>query len=85
MVDFNILAGRAEGGISNNGLEYEVFRKLMRGYEDQGFHLFCDKFYSSVTLVRHLYERGILYTGTILETRFPSTFKRRDRVVKKET
>ena len=41
----------------------------MLDYEGQEYHLSCDNFCSSVTLVRHLYERGILYTGTILETR----------------
>ena len=77
VVDFNIYAGRAEGGISQHGLAYDVVRKLMLDYEGQGYHLFCDNFYSSVTLARHLYERGILYTGTILETRrdFPASMK----------
>ena len=77
VVDFNIYAGRAEGGMSNHGLGYDVVRKLMRDYENQGYHLFCDNFYSSVTLAHHLYERGILYTGTILETRrdFPASLK----------
>ena len=77
VVDFNIYAGRADSGISNHGLGYDVIRKLMQGYENQGYHLFCDNFYSSVTLAHHLYERGILYTGTILETRrdFPASLK----------
>ena len=69
VVDFNIYAGRAEGGISQHGLGYDVVCKLMQEYEGQGYHLFCDNFYSSLTLVRHLYEGRILYTGTILETR----------------
>ena len=39
--------------------------------------IFFFNFYSSVTLARHLYERGILYTGTIIETRrdFPPSLK----------
>ena len=69
VVDFKIYAGRAEGGISQYGLGYDVVRKLMLDYEGQGYHLFFYNFYSSVTLARHLYERGILYTGTIIETR----------------
>ena len=77
MVDFNIYAGKAEGGVIQYGLGYDVVRKLMLDYEGQGYHLFSDNFYSSVTLARHLYERGILYTGTILETRrdFPASLK----------
>ncbi|XP_015769863.1 PREDICTED: piggyBac transposable element-derived protein 4-like [Acropora digitifera] len=77
VVDFNIYAGKAEGGISQYGLGYDVVRKLMLDYEGQGYHLFCDNFYSSITLAHHLYERGILYTGTILETRrdFPASLK----------
>ena len=60
VVYFNIYAGRAEGGISQYGLGYDVVRNLMLDYEGQGYHLFCDNFYSSVTLARHLYEREIL-------------------------
>lgn len=55
VVDFNIYAGKAEGGISQYGLGYDVVRKLMLDYEGQGYHLFCDNFYSSITLARHLY------------------------------
>ena len=69
VVNFNIYAGRADGTISQHGLGYDVVHKLMLDYEGQEYHLSCDNFCSSVTLVRHLYERGILYTGTILETR----------------
>ena len=69
VVDFNIYAGRAEGGISQYSLGYDVVRKLMLDYEGQGYHLFCYNFYSSVTLALHLYEREIPYTGTIIETR----------------
>ena len=49
----------------------------MLDYEGQEYHLSCDNFCSSVTLVRHLYERGILYTGTIIETRrdLPASLK----------
>ena len=69
VVNFNIYAGKAEGTISQHGLGYDVDHKLMLDYEGQEYHLSCDNFCSSVTLVRHLYEKGILYTGTILETR----------------
>ena len=77
VVDFNIYAGRAKGGISQYGLGYDVVHKLMLDYEGQGYHLFCYNFYSSVTLALHLYEREILYTGTIIETRrdFPASLK----------
>ena len=77
VVDFNIYAGKTEEGISQHGLGYDVVRKLMQDYEGQGYHLFCDNFYSSLTLAPHLYERGILYTGTILETRrdFPASLE----------
>ena len=77
VIDFNIYAGKTEQSISQHGLAYDVVRKLMQDYEGKGYHLFCDNFYSSLTLVRDLYERGILYTGTILETRrdFPASLK----------
>lgn len=58
----------------------------MLDYEGQGYHLFCDNFNSSVTLPCQFYRRGILYTGTILETRqdFPSRFKDSKECAKKE-
>ena len=40
VVNFIIYAGRAEGGISQYGLGYDVVRKLMVDYEGQGYHLF---------------------------------------------
>ena len=40
VVDFKIYAERAEGGISQYGLGYDVVRKLMLDYEGQGYHLF---------------------------------------------
>ena len=42
-----------------------------------GIIFFFYNFYSSGTLACHLYERGILYTGTIIETRrdFPASLK----------
>ena len=78
VVDFNIYSGKAAGReISAHGLGYDVVRKLMGDYENQGYHLYVDSFYTSMTLAKHLFEQGILFTGTILENRkdFPASLK----------
>ena len=78
VVDFNIYSGKAAGReISAHGLGYDVVRKLMRDYENQGYHLYVDNFYTSMTLAKHLFQQGILFTGTILENRkdFPASLK----------
>ena len=58
----------------------------MDGLFHQGFHLFCDNFYSSPTLFNDLFEKGCFATGTVKENRvgFPSQFgnklpKKRER------
>ena len=42
---------------------------LMQNYLDQGYHLFIDNFYTSVTIAKHLFDRGTLVTGTIIDSR----------------
>ena len=78
VVDFNIYTGKEPGReISTHGLGYDVVRKLMGDYENQGYRLYVDNFYSSMTLAKHLFEQGIFFTGTILENRkdFPASLK----------
>ena len=78
VVDFNIYAGKAAGReISVHGLGYDVVRKLMGDYESQGYHLYVDNFYTSMTLAKHLFQQRTLFTGTILENRkdFPASLK----------
>ena len=76
--DFNIYIGREAGRqISEYGLGYDVVMKLMQNYLNQGYHLFIDNFYTSVTVAKHLFQHGVLTTGTILDTRrdFPANLK----------
>jgi len=78
VVDFNIYSGKAAGReISAHGLGYDVVRKLMGDYKNQGYHLFVDNFYTSMTLAKHLFQQRTLFTGTILENRkdFPASLK----------
>jgi len=77
-IDFNIYIGRAAGrDISEYGLGYDVVMCLMEPYFNQGYHLYVDNFYTSVPLMKHLFEKGVPATGTILETRrsFPANLK----------
>ena len=68
-VDFNIYSGRAAGQtIGEHGLGYDVVMRLMAPYFEKGHHLFVDNFYS-LTLFKHLYDQGVVATGTILPSR----------------
>ena len=51
--------------------------KLMNPFFNQGYHLYVDNFYTSVTLFKDLFARGVGATGTIVETRrdFPVNLK----------
>ena len=51
---------------------------LMQNYLDQGYHLFVDNFYMSMTLVKDLFHRGTLLTDTILDSRrdFPASLQK---------
>ena len=76
--DFNIYIGKQAGReISKHGLGYDVVMTLMHNYLDQGYHLFIDNFYTSVTLAKHLFDRGTLVTGTIIDSRrdLPASLK----------
>ena len=69
-VDFNIYIGRAAGqSIGEHGLGYDVVMLLMAPYLGKGYHLFVDNFYSTLTLFKHLYDQGVVATGTILPSR----------------
>ena len=77
-VDFNVYIGKAAGRqVSANGLGYDVVMKLMAPLFNQGYHLYVDNFYTSLTLFKDLFARGVPATGTALETRrdFPVNLK----------
>lgn len=77
-IDYDIYIGRAAGrDVSEHGLSYDVVMKLMQPYLNQGYHLFVDNFYTSVTLFKTLFTQGTPATGTIMETRrdFPAVLK----------
>ena len=59
-VDFNIYIGRAAGQtIGEHGLGYDVVMRLMAPYFGKGYHLFEDNFYSTLTLLKHLYDQNL--------------------------
>ena len=77
-IDFNVYIGKVAGQeVSANGLGYDVIMKLMNPYFHQGYHLYVDNFYTSVTLFKDLFAMGVGATGTIRENRrdFPENFK----------
>ena len=77
--DCNVYIGKEAGReVSRNGLGYDVVMTLLQNYLDQGYHLFVDNFYTSMTLAKDLFHRGTLLTGTILDSRrdFPASLKK---------
>lgn len=54
---------------TTHGLGYDVVMGLMDGLFTQGYHLFCDNFYSSPKLCSDLFEKGCFLTGTIRKNR----------------
>ncbi|XP_023230191.1 piggyBac transposable element-derived protein 4-like [Centruroides sculpturatus] len=67
--------------ISKFGLGYTVVRKLMTlgNYNNKGYHVFIDNYFTSVPLVRDLYSDGTYCTGTVRAVRkqLPLGFKER--------
>ena len=49
----------------------------MAPYFGKGYQFFVDNFYSTFTLFKHLYDQGLVATGTILDSRcsFPRALK----------
>ena len=76
--DFDIYIGkRAEENISENGLGYDVVMKLITPLVNQGYHLYTDNFYTSLKLVKGLFDLHVPVTGTAAENRrgFPASMK----------
>ena len=85
-IDFNVYIGKSAGTtVSENGLGYDLVMKLMQPFLHQGYYLFFDNFYTSVTLVKDLFDLGVLATGTVTESRrgFPENLKNGKQWAKK--
>ena len=78
-VDINIYIGKdVAREISKFRLGHDVVVRLTSPYYNQGYHLFIDNLYTSVHLIKHLFQHGVIATGTILQTRkdMPENFKK---------
>jgi hypothetical protein len=85
-IDFDVYIGKAAGrNVSEHGLGYDVVMKLMQPFLHQGYHLFFDNFYTSVQLVKDLFDKGVPATGTVSENRkgFPQNLKNGKQWAKK--
>jgi len=76
--DFDGYTGRnAQQEVSPNGLQYDVVMKLVAPLRNQGSHLYFDNFYTSVKLVKNLFQVLIPATGTAAENRGDSLRQRK--------
>lgn len=57
--------------VKNEGLGFTVVKSLLAAcnYLQKGYHIFSDNFFTSVNLVKYLYENKTFYTGTVRKTR----------------
>ena len=84
-IDFNVYFGKVKGqNVSAKGLGYDVVMKLMDPYFHQGYHLYVDNFYTSVSLFKDLFAKDVRATGTIRDNRrdFPDNLKNSKRWAK---
>ena len=57
-IDFDVYVGKVKGqNVSAKGLDYDVVMKLMDSYFHQGYDLYVDNFYTSVTFSRTCLQR----------------------------
>lgn len=63
---------------SENGLGYDVVRKLVNNFVNQGYHIYFDNFSTSPKLVADLFSLGLPSCGTAAENRksFPDSMKK---------
>ena len=85
--NFDIYIGKVAGQvIGPNGLAYDVVMRLMQPLLNQGYHLYFDNFYSSVTLLKDLFQLGTPACGTVSENRrlFPESLKQGKKWAKRK-
>ncbi|XP_030586306.1 piggyBac transposable element-derived protein 4-like [Archocentrus centrarchus] len=68
-VDFSIYTGRSTL-VSGKGLSFDAVMSLIqKSYLGSGYHIYCDNFYTSPALFRHLHGLGFGACGTFRDTR----------------
>jgi hypothetical protein len=84
--DFEVYIGKNDTNPpTENGLGYDVVMRLVRRLLNQGYRVFFDNFYTSVKLVKDLFQNGTPSCGTVAENRvdFPKSMKGKNSWAKK--
>jgi hypothetical protein len=69
-IDFDVYYGATQQNeVHPNGLAYAVIMKLVEPFRFQGYHVYCDNFYTSPLLFTDLFSDGIPATGTLRTNR----------------
>ena len=74
--DYYVYTGKTHE-VYPNGLDYHVVMKLMHPLLNQGYYIFFDNFYTSVTLLVDLYAQNSPTCRTVAENRkgFPVSMR----------
>ena len=71
--NFDVYSGKSQDKkVGKNGLAYDVVMNRTKPLLGQGHHLFVDNFYTSVALVRDLFAKRVMTTGTKIKNRVGS-------------
>ena len=77
IAQFQVYVGRETSAERGLGAR-RVVKDLTKNLEDKNYHIFCDNFFSSVSLFHELHQKGVYATGTLRADRrgFPSDLKK---------
>ena len=85
LYDFDVYQGNVAKTKSEFGLSTDVVMKLTSTLPTgNNYKVFADNFFTSITLIAHLLERGIHYTGTVRNGRLPNCQLKDEKALSKQ-
>jgi len=78
-LNFHIYDGKSFNKLTTN----EIFMKLLENYKDKNHHVYVDRYFTNLKLIKILKENGFYYTGTANCNRrdFPNIKLKLDEIV----
>ena len=83
--DFQVYTGKRQDGVAEKNLGYRVVHDLTRNFTGKNHHVFCDNFFTSVSLAEDLLNDNIYLCGTTRANRkdFPKELAANNPQVKR--